>query len=73
MAAKISVFIGFMTMMLCYLIYELQYLWLFLDLVGMIIAYIGLRKGDRNCKGGLILCGISAIFSIAFFLLVFIA
>ena len=73
MAAKISLFIGFITMMLCYLIYELQALWLFLDLVGMIIAAIGLKKGDRNCKGGFILCGISAIFSLVFVILVFIA
>ena len=69
--ANLSASIGVITLTFCMLIYELDLLWLILDLVGMILAYIGLRKGDKNCKLGLILCSIAAVFCFAMICIVY--
>ena len=61
--ATFSSIIGIITLTFSVLIYELAPLWLVLDLVGVVVAYIGLRKGDPNCKSGMILCGVAAFFS----------
>ena len=71
--ATFSSIIGIITMTFSILIYELAPLWLFLDLIGVTAAYIGLRKGDSNCKTGLILCGSAATFSFTAVLIMFLA
>ncbi len=71
--AKLSFVIGVLTMSFVMLIYELEPLWLLCDLIGILIASIGLRKGDKNCKAGLILCSIAGIFSLSIILIVFFA
>jgi hypothetical protein len=68
-----SSIIGIITMTLSLLIYELAPLWLVLDLIGMTAAFIGLKKGDRNCKTGMILCGAAALFSFSSVLIMFLA
>lgn len=69
--ATISAIIGVITMTFSILIYELDMLWLVLDLIGMIIAYIGLRKGDKNCRLGLTLCALAALFSFSMIAIVY--
>lgn len=71
--ATISAIIGVITMTFSILIYELDFLWLLLDLIGMIIAYLGLKKGDTNCRTGLILCGLAAVFSFGMIVLAYLA
>ena len=71
--ANLSASIGVITLTFSLLIYELDLLWLFLDLIGMVIAYLGLRKGDRNCKLGLILCSIAAFFCFTMICIVYFA
>ncbi len=61
--ATFSAIIGVITLTFSLLIYELDLLWLILDLIGMSAALIGLKKGDENCKTGLIMCAIAAVFS----------
>ena len=48
--ATFSSIIGVITLSFSVLIYEFAPLWLFLDLIGIICAYIGLKDGDKNCK-----------------------
>ena len=69
--ANLSTSIGVITLTFSLLIYELDLLWLVLDFVGMIMAYIGLRKGDKNCKLGLVLCSIAAVFSFTMICIVY--
>ena len=69
--ANLSASIGVITLTFSLLIYELDLLWLVLDFVGMIMAYIGLRKGDKNCKLGLVLCSIAAVFSFTMICIVY--
>ena len=71
--AKVSFVIGVLTMSFCMLIYELEPIWLICDLIGILIASIGLKKGDRNCKAGLILCSIAGLFSLSIILIVLFA
>lgn len=71
MKAKISFGIGVVTMTFSMLIYELSPLWLILDLFGMILAYIGLRNNEEECKAGLILCFIAGLFSFSAVALVY--
>ncbi len=71
--AKTSFVIGVLTMSFCMLIYELEPLWLLCDLIGIVLASIGLRKGDKNCKAGLILCSIAGFFCLSIILLILFA
>ena len=71
--ATVSSVIGVVTMTFSILIYELAPVWLVLDLAGVIAAYIGLRKGDPNCKTGMILCGVAALFSFSTILILYLA
>lgn len=71
--AKFTLIIGVITLSLCMFIYELEPLWVLLDLLGVILAFIGYRKGDKNCKAGLIFCGIGLLFSSSFLLLMYLA
>ena len=71
--AKVSFVIGVLTMSFVMLIYELEPLWLALDLLGILLASIGLKKGDKNCKAGLILCSFAAFFSLSIILIVLFA
>ena len=71
--ATFSSIIGVVTLSFSVLIYEFAPLWLFLDLIGIVCAYIGLKDGDKNCKTGLILCGLAAFFSSTSILLVYLA
>lgn len=73
MRAKIPLIIGVVTMSLSTLIYELDFLWLFLDLLGMFVAYTGLRKGEEGCKAGLILCALAGLFSFSMICIVYFA
>ena len=66
--ATISAIIGVITMTFSILIYELDMLWLVLDLI---IAYIGLRRGDKNCRLGLTLCALAALFSFSMIAIVY--
>ena len=63
MIAKLTVVIGTITLSLCMLMYELEPLWVLLDLLGIILAFVCYRKGDKDCKAGLILCSIGLLFS----------
>ncbi|MCR4633544.1 MAG: hypothetical protein K5648_05400 [Erysipelotrichaceae bacterium] len=71
--ASISASIGVITLMFALLIYELDLLWLVLDLIGMVIAYLGLRKGDKNCRLGLILCCVAAFFCFSMICIIYFA
>ena len=71
--ARFTFLIGVITLSLCMLVYELEPLWVLLDLFGIILAYIGYRKGDKDCKAGLILCGIGLLFSGSFLILMYLA
>ena len=71
--ARFTFIIGVITLSLCLLIYELEPLWVLLDLLGVILAFIGYRKGNKDCKAGLILCGIGLLFSGSFLLLMYLA
>ena len=69
--AKFTAFIGVITMSLCLLMYELEPLWVLLDLLGVVLAYIGYRKGNKDCKVGLILCLLGLLFSGSFLLILY--
>ena len=71
--ARFTFLIGVITLSLCMLIYELEPLWVLLDLLGVILAFIGYKKGNKDCKAGLILCGIGLLFSGSFLLLMYLA
>ena len=71
--ARFTFIIGVITLSLCLLIYELEPLWVLLDLLGVILAFIGYRRGNKDCKAGLILCGIGLLFSGSFLLLMYLA
>ena len=71
--AKLTFIIGVLTLSLCVLVYELEPLWVLLDLFGVISAYIAYRKGDKDCKAGMILCGIGLLFSGSFLILMYLA
>ena len=73
MTAKLTFIIGTITLSLCMLIYELEPVWVVLDLLGVILAFVGYRKGDKNCKAGLILCAIGLLFSGSLLLLMYLA
>ena len=63
--AEISFVIGVITMSFSLLIYELSPLWLALDVIGFILAWISTRRGDRNGKSSMWLCGIAGLFSLS--------
>ncbi|MBQ6559974.1 MAG: hypothetical protein IJL85_03995 [Erysipelotrichaceae bacterium] len=71
--AKFTFIIGVITLSLCMLVYELEPLWILLDLLGVILAFIGYRKGNKDCKAGLILCGIGLLFSSSFLIVMYFA
>ena len=71
MTAKLTFIIGTITLSLRMLVYELEPLWVLLDLLGVILAYIHYRKGDKDCKAGLILCSIGLLFSGSFVLIMY--
>lgn len=71
--ARFTFLIGVITLSLCMLVYELEPLWVLLDLLGIILAFIGYKKGNKDCKAGLILCGIGLLFSGSFLLLMYLA
>ena len=71
--ARFTFLIGVITLSLCMLVYELEPLWVLLDLLGVILAFVGYKKGNNDCKAGLILCGIGLLFSGSFLLLMYLA
>ena len=71
--ARFTFLIGVITLSLCMLVYELEPLWVLLDLLGVILAFVGYKKGNKDCKAGLILCGIGLLFSGSFLLLMYLA
>ena len=69
--AKFTFVIGVITLSLCMLVYELEPLWVLLDLLGVILSFIGYRKGNKDCKAGLILCSIGLLFSGSFLIVMY--
>lgn len=69
--ATASSIIGTITLIFSFNIIEYAYVWLGLDIVGLLLGYLGYKKGERDGKTGLVLCGIATVFNLVFSIILF--
>ena len=68
--ASLSAMIGTVTLIFTTTIFEYSYIWFIADVIGFLIGLFGYKRGDKNCKTGMILCAVAGFFSLGMSLIV---